>query len=152
LDESLASLDRLGAELNPALDRLRPAVSALDPALRGLAQFSVRARPDLRSLRRPIRELMPLFKYLRPTTDGLAEAAKTLRPQVPSLASTLDTAERCELAVRKFFQWTSSVWKYADARGAFPRGEAVIGTDVAGGLTKDPNLKRSPSCVDGWRP
>lgn len=132
-----ASLD----EVDPTLVALRPVARELAPGLGALRSFSIAARPALRALGRPVRRLVPLSRALAPTSTSLAAAFAALRPQAPRLDRVTAAIVPCELAVQKFFQWTPSVFKFADAHGAYPRGESVGAADL--------QLARAASCTDG---
>ncbi|MCW3040824.1 MAG: Mammalian cell entry related domain protein [Solirubrobacterales bacterium] len=137
--------------VDPALVALRPAARALAPGLAALQDIATGGTPALGALQAPIRDLQPLVQDLRPTSVSLRRAVSDLRPQVPQLDRITRRIVPCELAVQKFFQWTPSVFKFSDANGIFPRGEGVVGTEVAGGTIHDQNLTRGSSCADGSR-
>jgi virulence factor Mce-like protein len=149
LDRSLTVLQPALDELDPALDALRRAASALEPGLEALRAFSTDASPALQALRRPVRELAPTVRALRPPIGDLDPAFARLRPQAPRLDRITALVSACKLGFQKFFQWTPSVFKMGDTHGAVPRGEQTIAPADAGGQTRDPNLRRSPSCTDG---
>ena len=72
-----------------------------------------------------------------------------LRPAAPRLDRITAEVVPCELAVQKFFQWTLSILKFYDVRGAMPRGLDVAGTKSAGGRVQDPAIVAAPSCAKG---
>lgn len=108
-----------------AFTALRPAAKAFPTALDSLRAFGDDATPAVRALRAPVRSLRPLLADARPLSADLAAAFATLRPTAPQLDDVTKQVEGCRLAVRQFFNWTASVFKFADRSTAFPRGEAV---------------------------
>lgn len=129
------------ARLDPAARALRPTADALEPALASLRSFGAAARPAFSSLRSVTRELLPLTDHLQPFSVELEKAFKPLDRSVPRLDRVSGAIVPCELAVRKFFQFTPSVLKFGDARGAYPRAEAVA--------LKPGDLVAGPSCAPG---
>jgi len=148
LRTSFATLRVTLGALGPALRSLRPTAAALQRGLSDLQRVARAADPALVSLRRPIRALLPLTRALGPTTSALSRATEALAPQTPRLNRITRRMVPCELAIQKFFAWTPSVFKFSDAHGVFPRGEAVVGTEIAGGTVHSPNLTRGTSCTD----
>jgi phospholipid/cholesterol/gamma-HCH transport system substrate-binding protein len=72
---ALAEADRLGQELGPAAERLRPLPGALQRANAAVTPFAREAAPLLRRDVRPfVREARPLVQDLRPTAADLAAA------------------------------------------------------------------------------
>jgi hypothetical protein len=92
--------------------------------------------------------LASLARATQPLAADLRSAFADLRPTAPRLDDMTAQIVPCELAVQKFFQWTLSVAKYYDVRGAFPRGEDVAGVNSTGSIP-DPELRPSPSCAKG---
>jgi ABC-type transporter Mla subunit MlaD len=144
-DSSLAALRGALGALDPALVALREPVSALQRGLVALRRFSADARPALTTLRPAVVALTPLARTLPPVAGDLADAFGRLRPQAPELDRVTADVAGCQFAIQKFFQNTISVFKFGDANGAYPRGEAAQGTDTAG--VADLNLRRGKSCA-----
>jgi hypothetical protein len=148
LPSSFATLRAAADQLDPAFDALMPVARALPAGLGALQQLG----PDLRSgalaLRRPMPRLASLVRATQPLAADLRSAFADLRPTAPRLDDMTAQIVPCELAVQKFFQWTLSVAKFYDVRGAFPRGEDVAGVNSTGSIP-DPELRPSPSCAKG---
>jgi len=147
IDSSFATLRGTLDAVDPALTAFQAPARELAPALRSLRALSADARPALAQLRPAVKELVPTARALPPLSADLGEAFDALRPQAPRLDRITAAIVPCQLAVSKFFHHTISLAKFGDAHGVYPRGEAVFGSDAAGG--REPNLHRGRSCTDG---
>ncbi|MEA2143536.1 MAG: phospholipid/cholesterol/gamma-HCH transport system substrate-binding protein, partial [Solirubrobacteraceae bacterium] len=155
LPRSMDSVRTAARELNPALSSLLPAAGALRPALDALRELSPVATTALGRLDRPLPSLTRLLRNATPLASDLAAAFAVFRPQVPTFDRATSAVSRCELAVRKFFAWTPSVFKFAGSRGAFPRGNVQITPDsVASGTGRSPTaiLRPGKSCAGAGSP
>jgi phospholipid/cholesterol/gamma-HCH transport system substrate-binding protein len=131
-DTALAKADRLGRELGPTLDALRPAARKLGPTLRTVRPFLRDTTPIVRDRLRPFaREALPLARDLRPAVRDLARATPDLRRTVDVLNVTLDTLayDRPGDQDQSFLFWlswanhiTNSMLSAQDAHGPIRRG------------------------------
>jgi virulence factor Mce-like protein len=147
MQRSFATVQRAETTLDPALRALRPTADALRAGLRAAQQFSERARPALVALSPTVHQLRPFMAELNPTSVRLNRGLVQLQPIAPQVDSISRKLVPCQFAVGKFFQWTMSVYKLQDAWGAFPRGEATVDLDSAGGLVKPPSDSYQSSCT-----
>lgn len=147
---SFAQLRAAQTELDPALRSLKPVTDRLKPGLDALKEVSEDAVPALNRLQPAAKRLRPLARDLQPTSLALRDSLNELAPTLPNLDSATEKITRCYPTTQKFFQWTPSVFKFYDNKGAWPRGETVLG--IAGlslGTTKDPILRAGRSCING---
>ncbi|MCW3038907.1 MAG: Virulence factor Mce family protein [Solirubrobacterales bacterium] len=149
LPRSFAALRAASDDLDGALVGLRPAAQALPAGLRAVENLS----PDLRSaaaeLRAPLPPLARLSRTLTPLSADLRSGVATLRPQAPSLDRVTAAIVPCELAVQKFFNWTTSVGKFFGVRGAVLRGDPILSGATAAGAVPDAGLTSKPDCAEG---
>jgi ABC-type transporter Mla subunit MlaD len=144
-----SSLRRVGRSLEPldqALSSLLPVANRLPGALASLERISMAARPALASLRSPVRRLGPIARDLEPAAASSSAALAQLSSQTGRLDRVTRTLVPCEYALTKFFTWTSSVIKFSDANGAYPRGVVPVGNDTLG--SDDPALVDGKSCTE----
>lgn len=134
------------ATLAPSLDRaaaaftaLRPVADDLPPALQALTGVGRDGRLAFSRLRRPIKSLQPLLRAARPFSRSLVPTFDALRSSAPRLDRVTALVVPCRTALRQFFNWTMSVFKFQDVMSAYPRGEAVGDRDPEPG----------PSCAPG---
>jgi virulence factor Mce-like protein len=141
LQPAFSALRASADQLDPALDGLRRSAKEMPAGLAALRSFSVEALPALQALRRPLPSLTTLVSALQPTATGLNGAFTSLRPQAPRLNHVTAAIVPCELAVRKFFANSLSLFKFYDSRGMITRGQTVNGSD--------PNQREDKSCAEG---
>jgi virulence factor Mce-like protein len=149
LQTSFAALRGATDELDPAFDALRPVAEDLPDGLAALQRLGQTARPSLRALRRPLPQLRALLGELRPTAQGLRESFSELQPVPERLDGFTRLLPPCFPALAKFFHNTNSLGKFADRNSVILRGQAVLGTNSAGGQVDDPNQTAAPSCAPG---
>lgn len=137
----LPSVDTALVSLDPVADRLPAGVTALD-------RLSRVGTPAVRALRPSLRRLRPLARALVPATRSADVAVRELLPQTGAIDKTTGTLVSCRITIDSFFQNTMSLFKFGDAGGASPRGEAVAGGE-AGGANADPTVSTNPSCAPG---
>jgi len=148
VDGSFTTVRAALPDVDDALVALRAVGQRLPGGLRAARQLSSDARPALSDLRRPVAELTGLARYLPRGTQLLAQTVGELRPQVPAIDHVTKVAGGCSTALQGFFQWTPSVMKLGDARGASVRGEAVVGIASTAAI-KDPTVIARDSCAPG---
>jgi ABC-type transporter Mla subunit MlaD len=149
LDRSFRALRGVLPAVDTAVTDLRPVARALPGGLRAVRALSTDADPALDDLQGPVRQLVPLAQALEPLSTHAARAVANLRPQVPAIDHVTRSVADCTLGIYGFMQWTSSVAKFRDSRGIFPRGDAALSLNSAGGVTGDPNLKPRRGCSPG---
>jgi virulence factor Mce-like protein len=147
MQASFAAVRNAERALDPGLGALEPTASALAAGLRGAQQFGDQARPALSALTPTVRSLRPFMHQLNPTSVQLDRGLMQIQPIAPRVDSITRKLAPCQFAVGKFFQWTMSVYKLQDAWGAFPRGEATVGFDSAGGVVQPVSDMYRPSCT-----
>ena len=69
--------------------------------------------------------------------------------QAPGFDRITQQVLPCEKTIRDFFGWTSSVTKFYDGYGGFPRGDDSIGWDSVSGGQSGLLLKHTPNCSEG---
>ena len=148
LPPAFAALRAAAEQLDPAFDALQPVARALPAGLGALERLGPDLQTGARALRRPMPRLTSLVRATQPLAAELRSAFADLRSASPRLDDITAQIVPCELAVQKFFQWTLSVAKFYDVRGAFPRGQDVAGVHSTG-AAPDPELRPSPSCARG---
>ncbi|MCW2984565.1 MAG: Mammalian cell entry related domain protein [Conexibacter sp.] len=148
LDSSFAAVRGVVGDVDTALSDLKPVADRLPGALSSLRRLSGDADPALQRLRQPVRRLTPLASALRPLSAQLHDGLRALAPQVGDVNHVTNSIAGCTYAINAFFQWTASVAKFDDGRGLFPRGNAVMSLNSAGGL-KEPNTYPAPGCSPG---
>ena len=147
---AFAELRSAQTELDPALRSLKPVTDTLKPGLDALKEVSEDAVPALNRLQPAAKRLRPLARDLQPTSLALRDSLTKLAPTLPRLDSATEKITRCYPTTQKFFQWTPSVFKFYDNKGAWPRGELVVGVSgLSLGTSKDPILRAGRSCIDG---
>jgi phospholipid/cholesterol/gamma-HCH transport system substrate-binding protein len=148
LQSSMHSLRVTADYLDPAVSSLRPVAERLQSGLSALQTFAEQATPALLAARTPLRALDPLAISLRPTSSSLAGALSRLQAQNPRLDFITQRLEGCEGPVASFFQNTTSVFKWGDASGTFPRADESLNLTDLSGATPDPEFHRlTDGCV-----
>lgn len=147
-DTSFASVRATLPDLDQALLGLRAVADRLPAGLLAARQISSDAQPALAKLQPTVPALSLLAKYLAPGALGLDQTTHRLLPQIPAIAHAVRTTAGCSAAIQGFFQWTPSVMKLGDARGAVVRGQAVVGL-ASTGAVKDPMVIPRGSCAPG---
>ncbi|SEH12158.1 MlaD family protein [Thermoleophilum album] len=87
-ERTLGKARVLADELGPALEELRPGARALAPALQAQRRLFRATTPTVRD------ELRPFARDVRPTVRALRDAAGTLGPSAPRLASSFSFLNR----------------------------------------------------------
>jgi virulence factor Mce-like protein len=147
---SFASVQALSGHLDPALNGLRPAAAELESGLRSLEALGADAEPALRALRPAVGDLRTTARTLPATSRALSSAFRRMNPQAPQLDQITQLLPGCMSTIQRFFQNTLSVFKWADANGAYPRADLTFDTDAGSPLaTRGVNLKRLPRCTGG---
>jgi phospholipid/cholesterol/gamma-HCH transport system substrate-binding protein len=146
-DSSLAAVRGVLGDTDDALRGLRPVADRLPAGLASVRALSADARPAVDALQRPVARLVPLSDQLRPLAGDLSDTMDALAPQTGEIDAISSSIADCTLAIYGFFQWTASITKYDDAKGVFPRGDAVLNTSSATGLAKDPLERPYRGCT-----
>jgi ABC-type transporter Mla subunit MlaD len=149
IDSSFTAVRGVLPDVNGALRALEPVAGQLPSGLTALRHLSAEAGPAVAALQTPVARLVPFAQAVKPLAANLLAAVSALQPQTGAVNHVTDALDRCTAnsAIQNFFQWTTSVFKPADARGIAPRGDLSIGLDSIAGV-KDPNEKPSlPTCV-----
>lgn len=146
LDAAMTSLGVARGRLDPAIDALRPAVARLAPGLDAAGRLGREARPAFSALASPVAALTPMAHALRPTAGALAQALDRLRSQAGSFDRLTRLLVPCREIMRQFFSNTPSVGKFANAYGAYPRGDTTIDVGTFGGRSGH-GLRQSKSCT-----
>jgi ABC-type transporter Mla subunit MlaD len=147
MPHSFATVRTAADALDGALVALGPTARALPSGLRSLTALAPQLARGAAALRRPLEPLRSVARALPVLATDLRAGITSLRPQAPRLDRATAAVVPCELAVDKFFNWTLSVGKFADVRGAALRGEPVVGTNTALGVVPDLKLTDKPSCA-----
>jgi ABC-type transporter Mla subunit MlaD len=141
-------IDGLLVNLDPAVTRLYPVADKLPSSLADLRSLATSADPAVRALRTPVAKLVPLSNQLKPFSGDLANSLTAISPQTPRVNHVTTEVAGCPLVPYAFFNWTSSVLKFWDAYGAYPRGDFGFGL-YTNSLYKDPNVIAGPTCAGG---
>ena len=149
LQSSFRTLRTTADSLDPAFDALRPVADALPKGLAGLQRVGAEGEPALRKLRDPLPQVRSLTRALRPTARDLSTSFVTLRPTPARLDDVTKQFAGCLDELQQFFHHTISLGKLADRRSVVLRGQAVVGANSAAGAINDPNQTAAPSCVPG---
>lgn len=148
IDSAFTAVDGTLPAVNRAAGALRPVARDLPESLAGLRSIAKSADPAIRALRPPVADLMPLARQLRPLAGSLDSAFTALSPQIKDVDHISDSLAKCskKKALYTFFNWTSSVIKWRDAYGWWPRGDFGFGLDTSY-VTKDPNVHDLENCA-----
>lgn len=147
-DSAFTALRGVLPTVDGALSGLEPVAQHLPSSLHTVTQLSDEVRPAVDALAHPVRRLVPLAQALNPVSTSLQGSATLLRPQVPPINRTVDDVAGCLPDLNGFFQWDSSMTKFADSRGVAPRGNVAFGLDSSGAL-KSPFEFAFKSCSPG---
>ena len=151
--ETLPKVETLANELGPSLERLRPAVRALDDANRAVLPFVKEGEPILRKQIRPfVREARPYVRDLEPAAENLNAATPDLTKSFNELnrffnmaaynpkgrerlTGNLDTDLARDEGYLYWVAWlvqnTTSVFPTSDASGPFRRSILLVTCDTA---------------------
>nr|MBA3301179.1 MCE family protein [Thermoleophilaceae bacterium] len=150
---TLPKVERLGNELGPSLERLRPAVRALDDANRAVLPFVKEGEPILRKQIRPfVREARPYVRDLEPAAENLNTATPDLTKSFNELNRFFNMAAHNPKGREKltgnldqdlardegYLYWvawlaqnTTNIFPTGDASGPFRRSVLVLTCDTA---------------------
>lgn len=146
---SFATVRAVLPAVDGALTDLGGVAERLPAGLRALRRFSADAGPAVDALQEPVSRLLPLVRQLVPLAGSLSQTVSALRPQTNAIAHVLDASARCAYpAVAGFMENTASLTKFEDARGVFPRGDAVVSI-ASTGVVGDPNQRPLKGCAGG---
>lgn len=149
LRTSFASVNGVLDEVDGAATALKPVAAGLEGDLTTVARLNEDAAPAVRALQRPVQELVPLSRSLRPVSHEAAAAVATLTPQIPVINRAASNLAKCKAGVQGFFQWNASFPKFGDVRGNSPRGNLAAGGQSAAGLVGNPFEFAPKSCAPG---
>lgn len=149
IESSFNTVHGVLPELDRALGDLREVAQRLPEGLRGIRRLSTTARPAVAALQKPVDRLVPLIRQLVPFSDRLSQTLSTLRPQMPAIEHVIDASAHCAYpAAYGFFHHTASLTKFEDARGVFPRGDAVVSI-ASSNAVADPIQRPLRGCAGG---
>jgi virulence factor Mce-like protein len=147
---SFAAVNALSGHLDPALKDLKPVAAQLQSSLKGLEQVGRDATPALKALRPAVVSLRSMARSLPAASTALQASLTNLDHQAPQFGHITNLLAGCTSSTQRFFENTLSVFKYADANGAFPRADETVDTDTASDAKLPAaNLRVLPNCTDG---
>jgi phospholipid/cholesterol/gamma-HCH transport system substrate-binding protein len=150
LDSSFAAVEGALPDVDQALRSLRPVADRLPEGLSALRRLSDTAEPAVRALRQPVRRLEALAQAASPFSSNLARALRSIRPQTGAFNHiTRSTAACAYPEIHAFFAWQTSLAKFEDARGVFPRADITVGLGSNPGPLSDPNNVPVEGCAPG---
>lgn len=147
LQGGLRSLRAVLPDVDSAVSALAPVADVVPRALDDLQRISRDASPALAALREPVERLAPVAADLRPVSHHLDAAVSQLRPQADTTDLVTKRAAGCKKGIQDFFQWNTSMTKFGDANGPFPRGNFVLGGSSE--LARNPWESAPPACTPG---
>jgi virulence factor Mce-like protein len=150
MSSAFSELRTAEGSLDPALASLGPVAAALPDGLSALTSFSQAATPALDALRPAANELKPLALVLKPTSQSLAGAFNSLKPEAPELnqITTLPTQGNCLTYIGQFLNRVISLTKFGDGVDNIAQARADVSVDL-GNLsiaTRPPSWRIAPIC------
>jgi hypothetical protein len=91
---------------------------------------------------------VPLSEQLKPFSAHVAGSMNAISPQTGRVNHITSVVAACPLVPYAFFNWTSSVFKYQDPFGIYPRGDFGFGLYSAP-TVNDPTVVASTTCAGG---
>jgi phospholipid/cholesterol/gamma-HCH transport system substrate-binding protein len=145
---SLAAVRDVLPSVDTAVRSLYPVADRLSTSLASLRELGTAANPAIRDLQRPVQQLVPLARALRPVSAQLGTGLTRLAPQIDTVDKVTRDLAGCKKGIQGFFQWNASISKFGDARGPIPRGNVVMGAQSSSVLN-DPNEYAPQACTPG---
>ncbi|WP_051341903.1 MlaD family protein [Pseudonocardia spinosispora] len=134
LHHGLDSTSKLTHELNPTLDDIREASTALPDALSDVRDMVGPLRDTTDAARDVVSKARPVVSDLRPLTDDLRDAVDELQPVSHCLDDVTSKVAPWMYDLGGFFYNTNSVFSTRDGMGTWGRGHLTIATNGPTGV------------------
>jgi ABC-type transporter Mla subunit MlaD len=150
MSSAFSELRTAEGSLDPALRSLGPVAAALPAGLDALTNFSQAATPALKALLPAANQLRPLAGVLKPTSQSLAGAFTSLRPEAPDLnrITTLAAQGNCLTYLGQFLNRVISLTKFGDGVDNIAQARADVSVDLGNlsSATRPVSWRIAPIC------